>query len=392
LSSAPPTVLYVHSSSGHYGADRQLLLIAGGLDRSRYRPLVVIPGEGGLASDLRAAGVEVLVRPLSVVRRELASARGAASIAGAIARDALRLGALVKQRPASLVHSNTSVVLGGAAAAAVGGVPHIWHVREIYSRYGRLWPRYRSLLGTAAALPCVSAATAAQFRGSDPVRVIHDGLALEPARAERGVARRALGLGNNEPAIAVLGRISDWKGQDVLVRALAEPPLRDRSAVALIAGEAWPGAEARTAKVLELARTLGVEDRVRMLGFREDVGTVLGAADVVAVPSSAPDPLPGAAIEAAAAGCAVLASAHGGLPEIIRDGETGRLVAPGDPAALARVAAELLDQPELRERLGAAASADVRERFSAARLLGSIQELYDSLLAARPARGSARSA
>jgi glycosyltransferase involved in cell wall biosynthesis len=171
----------------------------------------------------------------------------------------------------------------------------------------------------------------------------------------------------------------------VLVRALAEPELRDRSAVGLIAGEAWPGAEQRTTTVLELARTLGVEDRVRMLGFREDVGTVLGAADVVAVPSTAPDPLPGAAIEAAAAGCAVVASAHGGLPEIIREGITGRLVAPGDAAVLARVAAELLDQPELRERLGEAASADVRERFSAARLLGSIQGLYDSLLTARPA-------
>jgi glycosyltransferase involved in cell wall biosynthesis len=169
----------------------------------------------------------------------------------------------------------------------------------------------------------------------------------------------------------------------VLVRALAQPALRERSAVGLIAGEAWPGAEQRTATVRELARTLGVEDRVRMLGFREDVQTVLGAADVVAVPSTAPDPLPGAAIEAAAAGCAVIASAHGGLPEIIREGRTGRLVAPGDPAALARVAAELIDQPELRARLGTAASADVRERFSAARLLGSVQELYDSLLAER---------
>jgi glycosyltransferase involved in cell wall biosynthesis len=381
LREAPATVLYVHSSSGHYGADRQLLLIAAGLDRSRYRPLVVLPDDGALASDLRAVGVEVLVRPLSVLRRGLASPRGAASLGGGAARDGLRLGALVRRRRAALVHSNTSVVLGGAAASALGGVPHVWHVREIYARFGRLWPRYRSLLGTAAALPCVSRATAGQFRSSDPVRVIHDGLAVDPARAARGVARRALGLGEHEPVIAVLGRISDWKGQDVLVRALAEPALRERSAIGLIAGEAWPGAEQRTATVLELARTLGVEDRVRMLGFREDVGTVLGAADLVAVPSTAPDPLPGAAIEAAAAGCAVIASAHGGLPEIISDGRTGRLVAPGDATALARVTAELLDDPELREQLGAAASADVRERFAASRLLTSIQELYDSLLA-----------
>jgi glycosyltransferase involved in cell wall biosynthesis len=229
----------------------------------------------------------------------------------------------------------------------------------------------------------VSAATAAQFRGAGPVRVIHDGLAVDPERAPRDAARRALGLDAGAPAIAVLGRISDWKGQDVVVRALAEPPLRDRGTVALIAGEAWPGFESRTTALLELADGLGVGHRLRLLGFQEDLDTLLGAADLVAVPSTAPDPLPGAAIEAAAAGCAVIASAHGGLPEIIRDGETGRLVAPGDPSALAREAAALLDDPGLRERLGDAARVEIRERFSAAQLLDAIQGLYDSLLAGR---------
>jgi glycosyltransferase involved in cell wall biosynthesis len=89
--------------------------------------------------------------------------------------------------------------------------------------------------------------------------------------------------------------------------------------------------------------------------------------------------LPGSAIEAAAAGCTVIASAHGGLPEIITDGETGRLVAPGDPVALAQAAVELLDDPGLSERLGAAAAADVRRRFSPSRLLDEIHDLYDSV-------------
>jgi glycosyltransferase involved in cell wall biosynthesis len=132
--------------------------------------------------------------------------------------------------------------------------------------------------------------------------------------------------------------------------------------------------------ILQLKGRLGIGDRVRFLGFRDDVETIYGAADLIAVPSTEPDPLPGSAIEAAAAGCAVVASDHGGLPEIIRDGETGRLVPPDDSRALATVAAELLDHPEERERLGSAAARDVRERFSASRLLEGIQELYDSVL------------
>ena len=103
---------------------------------------------------------------------------------------------------------------------------------------------------------------------------------------------------------------------------------------------------------------------MRLVGFRDDVDNVYGAADVVAVPSTQPDPLPNAALEAAAAGCCVVASAHGGLPEILADGVTGLLVAPGDPAALAAALAELAADPAQRERLGAAAAQDARRRFS----------------------------
>jgi glycosyltransferase involved in cell wall biosynthesis len=345
--------------------------------------VVALPEPGPLADELRGHGIEVLVRPLAVIRRELARPSGVASVLARAVRDTGALGRFVRSRGVALVHSNTSVVLGGAAAAAAARVPHVWHVREIYSRFGGAWPIYRSFLRRSSdAVICVSDATAGQFRGLELPRVIHDGLAVNPTRAPRSVSRGALGLDPDAGVIAVLGRISDWKGQDVLVRALAEPPLRDRGVIGVIAGEPWAGAEERAARVRELAASLGVEERVRMVGFRPDLETVLGAADVVAVPSTAPDPLPGAALEAGAAGCPVVASADGGLPEIIRDRETGRLVAPGDPLSLAQISAELLDDAAQRERLGAAAARDIRERFSAPRLLQAIQRLYDEVLRA----------
>jgi glycosyltransferase involved in cell wall biosynthesis len=374
-------VLFVHSSSGRYGADRQLLLIASGLDRARFTPLVVLPSPGPLVDDLRAAGVEVLTRPLGVIRRELATPVGAVRIAAAALADALALRRVIRERRIALVHSNTTVVLGGAAAAAWCRTPHAWHVREIYdARFGRLWPPYRRLLSSAAALPCISQATAAQFPSSERIRVIPDGLAITADPLPRAQARQRLGLDPEVPVLAVLGRISDWKGQDVFVRALAEPALAAQGAVGLIAGEAWPGAEERGTNLSELAAQLGLGQRLRLLGFRNDVETIYGAADVVAVPSTAPEPLGDVAIEAAASGCAVVASSHGGLPEIIRDGETGRLVAPGDAGALALAAADLLADPTARERMAAAAAADVRSRFSAARLLTGLQDLYETLL------------
>jgi glycosyltransferase involved in cell wall biosynthesis len=359
--------------------------LATGLDPERYRPIVVLPERGELGADLQAAGVELLVRPLSVLRRALMTPSGLARLMTLAARDAVALRSLIRQRGLSLVHSNTSVVLSGAVGAGAAGVPHIWHVREIYDRFGRAWPVYRRVLGSAAVLPCVSEATAAQFGAHSHARVISDGLAVNPRRTPQPAAREALGLTDQGPVIAVLGRISDWKGQDVLVRALAAPELRERGVVGLLAGEAWPGAEERLAKILTLSDRLGVRDRLRILGFREDLDNVLGAADVIAVPSTAPDPLPNSALEAAAAGCAVIASASGGLPEIIRDRVTGRLVAPGDSGALARVARELIDDVRQRERLGTAAADDVRLRFAPQRLLSSVQDLYDAVLQGRGA-------
>jgi glycosyltransferase involved in cell wall biosynthesis len=356
--------------------------MATGLDPARYRPLVVLPDHGALAADLRAAEIEVLVRPLAVLRRSLMSPNGVGRVVASWAADAGGLGRLARSREVALVHTNTSVTLGGAAAARIAGIPHVWHVREIYAGFERWFPAYRRLLLSAQALPCVSRAACLQFDGAPEAFVLHDGLAVDARRGERAQARAALGLAPDAFVAAVLGRISGWKGQDVLVSALGEEPLRGRAdVVALVAGAPWRGEERHRRELHALAARLGVVDRLHDVGFQDDVDLLYGAADVVVVPSKQPDPLPNAALEAAAAGCCVVAAAHGGLPEIVRDGETGRLVAPRDPAALAGVLAELAGDAGQRARLGAAAALDVRARFARQRLLDDVQALYDRLLA-----------
>jgi glycosyltransferase involved in cell wall biosynthesis len=337
--------------------------------------------DGDLRSDLQAAGVDVLVRPgLAVLRRAAMSPGGLASVGAALARDGAGLARLVRRRGVALVHTNTSVTLGGAAASRIARVPHVWHLREIYTGFERYWPAYRRLLLTADALPCVSEATRAQL--GEAGIVLHDGLAVAPQRAERAAARAALDLPEDAFVCAILGRVSTWKGQDVLIRALAQPALAgEGGAMALIAGEPWRGEEGRMDDLRALASSLGVADRVQLVGFRSDVANVYGCADVVVVASTQPDPLPNAALEAAAAGCCVVASDHGGLPEILRDGATGRLVAPADPSVLAGVLAALRADPQQRDRLGSAAAVDVRSRFGAEQLLDRAQALYDSLLA-----------
>ena len=335
-----------------------------GLDRDRVEPLILLPFEGPLADDLRAAGAEVLFGPLAVLRRELLTPAGLPRLAGDLRRARPALRRLVGDRRVDIVQANTSVVLGLRAAAP----KLVVHVHEIYPPTPVLWPLHRRELLKADALVCASEATRAALGAGE---VIYAGLAFEPRRAARDHARRVLDLPADAYVAAVPGRLSNWKGQEVLAEALGDPALD--GALGLIAGDAWPGQE----HYEERLRAFG--DHIRLVGFRDDVENVYGAADVVVIPSTQPDPLPNAALEAAAAGCCVVAANHGGLPEIITDGVTGRLFAPRDAGSLARVLAELRSDPAERERLGAAAAADVRERFPAGRPAREFTALYDRL-------------
>jgi glycosyltransferase involved in cell wall biosynthesis len=245
----------------------------------------------------------------------------------------------------------------------------------------RLWPALRRSLLGADALVCISAAVARQLGGPGArVTIVYDGLARIPERPPREPARAALGLPDERFAVALLGRVSEWKGQDVLARALAEPPLAEIGAIGLVAGDAFHGRERHERALAALRAELGLGERLRVLGFRDDVGPVLGAVDAVAMPSTRPEPLGNSALEAAAAGLPVVASAHGGLAEVVRDGETGRLVPPGDARALALALRELADHPEGARALGEAATRDVRARFSRERMLAELEWVYERLL------------
>jgi len=386
VSSAPRRVCFLHSSAGRYGADRQLELLATGLDPERWRPLVVLPMEGPLSVALRDAGVEVFTGPLAVLRRELLTLRGATELGGLLHNQAPSLGNLLRLHDVDLVHANTSVILGARGPARAAGARLVTHVREIYPEVPGLWPAHRAQLLRSDAVVCVSRATRAPLGDAGHVRVIHDGLAIEVARAPRVEARLALGIPRDAFVVAMLGRISAWKGQEVLARALAEPVLAELGAIGVVAGDAWPGQDHHERSLRELGASLGLGDRLRLVGFRNDVDTIYGAADVIAVPSTRPDPFPNSALEAAAAGCCVVAAAHGGLPEIVREGVTGRLVAPGDHRALAGALADLAKHPRKVARLGGAAAEDARRRFTPERMLEQIAALYEELLTRRPAR------
>ncbi len=353
---APHRVLFVHSSAGRYGADRELAVLAETLDRDRVEPTVLLPFEGPLADDIRAAGVDVLFGELAVVRRETLARPW--RLLSAVRRTQGPLRRLVAERGIDIVQANTSVILG-----LRGPAPKlVIHVHEIYPRGPGGLARFRRHLMKADALVCASEAT------RDGARRGRGHLRRRRVRRAQGRPRRCARASSASRTTGSSRRC--WAASPHGRDRRSSSTLSSRTMIGLVAGDAWPGQEQR-AEALRRPNT-------RLLGFRDDVQNVYGAADVVVVPSTSPDPLPNAALEALAAGCCVVAANHGGLPEMIRDGETGVLVPPGDRAALAAALAELRDDPERRTRLGEAAAADVRARFPRDNPARRFEELYDA--------------
>ena len=183
------TILFLHSSAGRYGADRQLLALAAGLDRARFTPVAVLPARGELAGLLEDADVETLVAPLTVLRRADLGPRAAARL---LRPDVRALEALARDRGAALVHSNTSVIVSGQRLADRLGAPHVLHVRELYPRTPLAWRLWRRRLLAADRVLCVSQAVAAHFPGTEHLSVVYDGLGQVPSRGDRA----APGAGN----------------------------------------------------------------------------------------------------------------------------------------------------------------------------------------------------
>jgi D-inositol-3-phosphate glycosyltransferase len=202
------------------------------------------------------------------------------------------------------------------------------------------------------------------------------------APGDRGGARRALGLPSDRPILLFVGRIQPLKGPDMAVRALGGLR-RDDAMLVLVGGNSGAAGETTLAATRALAAELGVADRVDFVDPKPHhlLSSYYRAADVVIVPSRS-ESFGLVALEAAACGIPVVASAVGGLLNVVHDGVTGVLVEDRHPERFARAVAQLLDDPIAAAEMGYAAAVRARRftwSFTAARLRRLYADLVEQL-------------
>jgi len=373
------------------GSHHSLLLLVQNLDRTRFEPIVAFYEQHSLLGEFRRCA-EVVVLPVPVplqVGRTFASglvrmlasyARKAVNGARALTASVARLAIVVFRIKPDLIHLNNSVSSAGYewfTAARLCGAKWITHQRG-----------FSPSVPAAEHLDCVigiSRAVAQDVAKRTPrlaARVVHiyNGIDVDAyvRRAQTRppeAVRREFDVQPGQMLIGLIGNIQEWKGQDVLLRAL--PRLSTTTACrCLIVGDTPNDGREFEARLRGIVGTLGLQDRVVFTGYRSDVSAIVSASDVVVHTSVLPEPMGRVVLEGMALGKPVIATDHGGPKEILEHGRTGFLVAPGDPDALATCLNGLLVSPELRRQIGNQAKTHVANSFSAVEYARRVQDVY----------------
>ncbi|WP_236832790.1 glycosyltransferase [Blastococcus sp. KM273128] len=383
------------------GSAEHLLQLATQLPPDRFETTIALSGGGPLDAAILGSGLPVL---------DYAPSHGAGHFKQAtpdgpleLLRQFRRLRADIRRHRYDVVHTHTSVAGAmGRVAAWSAGTPVRLHMLHAYAGHAGVPQPKRSLyrlvervLGLVTTHYVAGSAFIRDvgvrnrlFRRADCTVIpystrmtVGDGTASGRARL-----RDELGVPPDAPLVALVGRIEDQKGVDLLVRAVPAVLEQVPRAHVVVVGDGTRREESEA-----LAGELGVAGHVHFTGWRHDLADVMRAVDVLALPSRW-EAFGIVNLEAMAAARPVVGFGVEGVPEVVVHGETGLLSPAGDVDGLARDLVRVLTDPELAARLGAAGRRRFVEHFAPDRMVQAHVELYEDLLARRRGRVSRRRA
>jgi glycosyltransferase involved in cell wall biosynthesis len=364
----PVRLLMLNRVSFMGGVERIIVTAMDLLAERGFEPLLACPGEGELPDAVRARGFEVVPCDFDRMRGTV-DPRDLWRYAVALRRERARVLDVVRARGIDLLHAHHPVAgLYGTRAVREIGVPMAMHVHETPP----LKPLYAMAMRRAARhvrrFVCVSGASRALLRElripDDRAEVVYNGVHPGFLEAPPAPAADVTGPG---PHVGIFGVLEPRKAQHVFLEAAARLATEFPTAHFWVVGAvAFTDDEPYRARLEAMAAQPPLAGRVTFTGHRRDVARLMMAMDAIALSSVAFDALPTVIIESLTLGRLVAASRVGGVPEIIRDEETGLIVPPGDPAALAGALSRLLRDGRA-SGMGPAAARDMRARFSPGR-------------------------
>lgn len=349
------------------GGEISLLDLLHGLNKEKFKPLVVCPFSGDLADEFKKLGIEIKIVKM-----------GSLKIPNPVSfiRSVMTLVKILKNREIMLVHANGSrCAIYGSFACKIIGIPMIWHVRILES--DGLLDRFLAKMSTVIIVN--SKAVAERFkwlRNKSKIKIIYNGIDLtkfgKTVQTEK--IRKEFGFNLESPIVATVGRLDWYKAHQYFLQAAKKIKEILPNVRFLIVGDGK-----RKSYLESLTKKLGLSENVVFAGNRRDIPDILECIDVFAL-SSISEGFGRSAVESMASEKPVVATRVGGLCEIVDDGMTGILVSPKDPTVLAKAVVELLKDKKKAKDMGIAGRKKVEKMFSIEKNVKKTEELYKKIL------------
>lgn len=373
--------LFVQGAGHRAGAESVLLGLIRHLPAHDVHPMVVFLADGPFVDEVAEAGATVVRMPTPVRAQEVWRIQGVARALAEVARD----------HDADVIQANgEKMAIFAGRAARLAGIPSVFRLHDspytdVSSFAVQLLMRFSPHDAVATGSHWMADAMRRRWRIA--ARPIHNGIDLDRLPSAPIDVRTIAGWPADAVVLGFFGRLQQWKGVEVFLRAAATVARgRSNVRIAIVGGALYGRDEQYAASLPGLAAQLGIADRVHFTGHRDDALALMASCDVVAHASLQPEPLGMVVPEAMALGRAVVASRTRGPEEVIDHGNTGLLVPPGDEQALAGALSVLVDDADLRVRLGSRAQKAAHSYWSADRMASEFADVYRDLCRAPSAR------
>jgi glycosyltransferase involved in cell wall biosynthesis len=364
----PRYILFLQSSSELYGSGKILLQVLGIYRSQGFVPVVILPGEGDLAESMRAEGFIVKIKNLGILRRKYVNPKGLFNRLKRNIQAYIFLNQLHRQYQFQLVYSNTLAVIIGSIWAKNHRIPHCWHIHEILLGPTILIQFLVKLLDSSTPIPIAVSESVAlhwrRFLKKSKPEVIHNGIPYDQFLSTDSDAKSKLNLPQDRLVITMVGRINPGKGQVFFLEVARELVLDQLPVHFVLVGDPYPGYESILEEIEKKISDFGLSDHVTNLGFRLDIPEILAASDLFVLPSTLPDSFPTVILEAMASGLPVIASVSGGASEMVVAGETGFLFPISEGSSAVSALRTLIENQELRKKMGQAARSRVINQYS----------------------------
>lgn len=382
-------ILFIHQSAELYGSDKTLLLLLKNLDKNKFKPIVLLPFDGPLKEALENENIEVVIAPVLKLYRKLFTPKNLIGFFKDIKTAFKIVNELHKKYQFTLIYSNTLAVLLGIMFAWKNNIKHLWHVHEIIEKPSLFKKAFVGLLSLKSNTHIVYNSQATKVFWELNKIIINKGVVIwngieiytpESSTSELFDIRKNLFLAQpNEIILALVGRISRWKGQMILLDAFNNLVQKNENIKLVFVGAPPPNQEKFQEDLEDRISSFKLNDKVLIIPFQNEIHKIWQAIDIAVVPSTEPEPFGMVAIEAMLAHKPIVGSNHGGLTEIIENNATGFLVTPNSVQDLVIALEKLIQNELLRKEMGEKGYLRVTTAFSVEQYVDSFEKFFEKI-------------